>query len=541
MASLLPIVLLSLYSFRTASQSVEELVEAGNNSETNNLSQLITHDFVQSISLAHAVASVEKTVEAVRERDALIVGSRLKAIVLSYPQIDRAFVTDRLGVLWSDFPAVRKQFGKSLASQDWYRGLSSRWEPYISKVYLREADPQYPVVAMALPIFDAREQVVIGAIVFEYRVKNILRWIQNVHLARTGHLYVVDHAGTVVAHPRLTDSDRLVTDYAELPEIREALRGMLATKVYIDPVSRKSMIATFRPISAGRNRWVVVAQQPVEEAFELLERMKWNLSLAGTILTLVTLAMVVALARMSARNLKLNRTLQIRNDQLRDFASVVSHQLKAPITTISWTLQSLLEGDFGPLQEEQKSMLQKLHGVADENYNLITHILNMSRLDRGVITVDLQRVPLREIVLRAVRDYRLPIQEKGLRLDILGTEPPIMVHADQEKMAEAIGNSISNAVKHTPQGSIEIRLSTDGQSGIVDVSDTGGGIPEELLKKLFTRDQILGGSASPEQSAGLGLYIAKNFMELQGGDIEVTSKMGKGTTFTYRIPLAERK
>lgn len=539
-ASLLPIVLLSLYSFQIASQSVQALVEADNYTETTNLAQLLSNDFAQSVSVAHAMASIDKTVEAVRKKDTLTIGSRLKTIVLSYPQIDRAFVTDRLGVLWSDFPSVRSQYGKSLASQDWYTGLSSRWKPYISRVYLREADPQYPVVAVAVPIFDPNQHVVIGALVFEYPVKNILRWLQNVRLAISGHLYVVDHTGTIVAHPDIkADGSMLDTTYKSVPLVQQAIQGKYATKIYTDPRVKKSMIATFLPTSIGRNRWAVVAQQPVDEAFELLERVKWNLSIVGSILTLLTLTMVVALARMSARNLRLNRELGTRNEQLRDFASVVSHQLKAPITGIRWTLESVLDGDFGPLTEEQKGMIRQVHEIAGQNYDLITHILNMSRLERGVITVDMHPVLLRDVVERAVRDYRVPMEQKGLRLDLLGVELPILVLADKEKMAEAVSNSISNAIKHTAKGGITIHISQEGTFGIVTVTDTGGGIPPDILKKLFTRDQILGGSASPEQSAGLGLYIAKNFMELQKGDIDVTSEMGKGTKFTYRVPLAK--
>ena len=112
-----------------------------------------------------------------------------------------------------------------------------------------------------------------------------------------------------------------------------------------------------------------------------------------------------------------------------------------------------------------------------------------------------------------------------------------MVMGDKDKFAEAVSNAVSNSINHTKQGGITVKAYEQDGYGVIDVSDTGEGMSPETIAKLFTRDQIHGASASPESSAGLGLYIAKSFMELQKGDVSATAEIGKGSTFRYRVPL----
>jgi signal transduction histidine kinase len=531
LGAFLPIALLSVYSYQTASQSVQNLVESGNIAATNNLFQLVTQDFSRTISLANAIASVPGTVTAVERRDDLAVLTRLKAVVLSHPQLDRAFVIDRDGILWSDYPPSPGELGKNEAGTEWYRGLSARWKPYISRVYLRPIESRYPVVAIATPIVDAEDHA-IGAVVFEYSLGQITKWVQNISLSNGGYLYIVDNDGTLIAHPDLKPAEPLHREYADLPVIQDALKGKILGATYEDPLAHEEVLATFLPISVGRNQWLVVAQQPVSQAFASLHDVKVRISLAGALLTLMTLAMILGLAHVSARNERLNQ-------QLKDFASIVSHQLKAPITAMQWTIELLFDGSYGDVPEKLKEPLLQMKDTTRRNKQLITDILNMSRIDRGVVSLELETMPLQDVVELAVRDYRHAIEQQGLKLILDGMDRQITILADKEKLAEAIGNSVSNAIKHTPTGSIAVRLRTEGDYAFIDVSDTGKGIPPEILRKLFTRDQIMSGSASPESSAGLGLFIAKRFMTMQHGDITVQSALGKGTTFTYRIPLAK--
>ena len=108
-------------------------------------------------------------------------------------------------------------------------------------------------------------------------------------------------------------------------------------------------------------------------------------------------------------------------------------------------------------------------------------------------------------------------------------------------MAEAVTNAISNAIKHTKEGGLTISLRKDDAFGYIDVTDTGEGMTDDILRSLFNRAGVKSSNTDSASSTGLGLFIARNFMQLQGGDITVTSKPGKGSTFAYKIPLERKK
>lgn len=538
LAALLPIVLLSLFSYQVASQSVEDLVQAENNSASANASQLMVQDFKRTTDLSYAIASVPGTLDAIRRKDDIAMRNRLKAIVLAYPQIDRVFMTDRAGMLWTDYPQVPAGvFAKNQENTDWYRGVSGRWKTYISNAYIRPHDPSSPVVAIASPVFDETGRV-IGALVFEYRTEQIRRWLQNIHVGRTGHIVVLDKRGMVIAHPGLETTGQLHDEYKEVPPLLRSQSGnIILSEEYTDPVTGDHMIASFQPLAVGTNVWTVLVQQPTAEAYALLNRVRLNISAAGGVLTLVTIGMVVALAYVSRRNERLNKELASKNSTLQDITSFVSHQLRAPVTAMRWTIEGMIDGDYGQLPKELVEPLESLKNVSIQNGELINDILNVSRIDRGVIEVVTAPVQLNEIAERALRDYRVALEKAGLSLTVVGQKEDILVQADKEKMAESVTNAISNAIKHTKKGGITVTIRKDAQYGYIDVADTGEGMLPEMLVKLFNRTGVKGSNTNSAASTGLGLYIARSFMQLQKGDIVVTSEYGKGSTFSYKIPL----
>ncbi|TSC99764.1 MAG: multi-sensor Hybrid histidine Kinase [Candidatus Peregrinibacteria bacterium Greene1014_49] len=247
--------------------------------------------------------------------------------------------------------------------------------------------------------------------------------------------------------------------------------------------------------------------------------------------------LIVALAHMSVKNIRLNRDLQGKNATLRDITSFVSHQLRAPVTAMRWSMESLLDGDAGDMSDGVRKEIEELYKVVIQNAALINDILNISRLDRGVIEVKLIPTHLLEVAERAIRDYRVPAEKAGLKLSIENPDATITVTADGEKLAEAVSNAISNAIKHTAQGGITVKLRRDEKFGYIDVTDTGEGMSPEILAHLFDRAGIKGSNTDSSQSTGLGLFIARQFTRLMGGDVTVTSEVGRGSTFVYSVPL----
>ena len=225
-------------------------------------------------------------------------------------------------------------------------------------------------------------------------------------------------------------------------------------------------------------------------------------------------------------------------DQMKsDFVALVSHQLKTPVGELSGYIDNMLNGLTGELFGKQKQYLLEMREINSRAYRLITDLLNVSRIERGVISVNLQAVKLQEILTLALRDYLQDISKKGLSLNLENMDQEITVMTDKDKTVEAVSNVISNAVRFTEQGSIVISLRSDDFFGYIDIQDTGKGVLPELLDKLFKREQTLSGCPRPEGGAGLGLYIAKNFMVLQQGDVWVESTGEQGSKFIFRIPI----
>jgi len=227
-----------------------------------------------------------------------------------------------------------------------------------------------------------------------------------------------------------------------------------------------------------------------------------------------------------------------------DFVSLVSHQLKTPVVGIKLGIENMLGGLTGELTAKQKRYLQEMYEICSRNYRLVTDLLNVSRIERGVLSVDIEPVKLREIVDLALRDYHKDIKKKGLALNIEEVDEGIVALADMDKMVEALSNVINNAAKFTNKGSITIRITDEitgkGKYGIVEVRDTGIGMSDKVLDNLFSKEKVLSGPAIAGGGVGIGLYIAKNFMEVQNGDVAATSVVGEGSTFVLRVPVERR-
>ncbi len=220
-----------------------------------------------------------------------------------------------------------------------------------------------------------------------------------------------------------------------------------------------------------------------------------------------------------------------------DFVALVSHQLKTPVGEITGYLDNMLSGLTGELTSKQKQYLREMKEINSRAYRLISDLLNVSRIERGIISVNMQPVKLAEIAQLSVKDYVQDINRRGLLFNVKNDDGDVLVMADKDKMVEAVSNVVNNAVRFTEEGSIGVTLTHDEAFGYIEVMDTGKGILPELLDKLFTRDQTLSGCPRADGGAGLGLYIAKSFMQLQNGDVWVESSADKGSKFTFKIPL----
>ena len=219
------------------------------------------------------------------------------------------------------------------------------------------------------------------------------------------------------------------------------------------------------------------------------------------------------------------------------FISSMSHELRTPLNSIIGFTGIMLQGMSGELTEMQKKQLEIVKKSGDHLLALITDVIDVSRIEANQIELDVKEFDLSSM-MRDVRDsFRVAIDERGLKL-VLDVPETLMVESDERRMKQIIINFVSNAVKFTDEGGIEVRVVKGDGAVEVSVKDTGIGLKKEemnMLFKQFTRFHRVGRKI--EKGTGLGLYLAKKVSDLLGGKVKVESEYGVGSEFTFIFPL----
>ena len=226
-------------------------------------------------------------------------------------------------------------------------------------------------------------------------------------------------------------------------------------------------------------------------------------------------------------------------DRLKDeFIALVSHELRTPLTSIHGYLELVLDGGAGELAPEQQQFLTVVERNSRRLMQLVGDLLFMAQVEAGKLALDLEEVDLRQVLAECLEAVKPVADDKQIELVADLAETPSML-GDRSRLAQVLDNLISNALKFTPtSGRVSIRVSRTGRDAVVEVADTGVGIPAEEQDRLFER--FFRSSNATEQAipgTGLGLTIAKTIVERHEGSIEIESVEGKGTTVRVRLPL----
>lgn len=237
------------------------------------------------------------------------------------------------------------------------------------------------------------------------------------------------------------------------------------------------------------------------------------------------LARYLASSTVSARN------LQAEKDKIKTLIADVSHQTKTPLSNVLLYAQLLSEQ---PLPEENRACVMALEGQAVKLQSLIEALVKTSRLESGVLALHPQPASLAPMLEEAVAQFAPKAAEKKITLTLASSEGDGVF--DSKWTAEAVCNLLDNAVKYTPAGgTVTVQTHCYELFCRIDVSDTGPGIPEEEQAKVFQR--FYRSPANHQaQGVGIGLYLARQIAEGQGGYIKVFSKPGKGAKFSLYLP-----
>jgi len=229
------------------------------------------------------------------------------------------------------------------------------------------------------------------------------------------------------------------------------------------------------------------------------------------------------------------------SDRLKsEFLANMSHEIRTPMSGILGFTELLRELKLP--EDEQQEYLSIIEKSGTRMLNIINDIVNISRLETGLININLSEVSLNEQLDIVFKSLKAPAKEKGIRLTLKKglSKDEALIFTDKEKICSILTNLANNAIKFTPSGSIEIGCGRRPDAIEFWVKDTGIGIPEDQKEFIFERFRQ--GSeyvAKNYEGAGLGLFLAKSYVELLGGKIWAESKEGKGSTFFFTIPCPE--
>ncbi len=226
-----------------------------------------------------------------------------------------------------------------------------------------------------------------------------------------------------------------------------------------------------------------------------------------------------------------------------NFISIVSHELKTPLTSIRGFVRLLETGRVGPVNEKQRHYLDIVLEQTDSLTQLIEDLLDLSRIEAGIIEVRREKVNVQKVISGVLDRLENLAKEKGVRVRVCVPEDLPPVAGDADRLAQVFTNLIHNAIKFTPSGGeVKLEAAADGEECLLKVSDTGIGISPQDLPRVFDKFYQADSSSTREQSGtGLGLSISRELVAAHGGKMWVESSRGRGATFSFTLPLWSRR
>jgi len=249
------------------------------------------------------------------------------------------------------------------------------------------------------------------------------------------------------------------------------------------------------------------------------------------------------------RNIQFNEELARKNSELThldelksDFMATMSHELRTPLTSIIGYSDMLLSGMTGELNEKQGVFVESILRGGEALLNLINDILDLTKIEAGRLELNSESVDLRAALLGVLPVVKPRAQDKRIRIStFLPTDLPL-ISADPAKFNQILLNLLTNGIKYThDNGSVSVEARITGDMVEIWVNDTGIGMAKEDQNKVFQRFTQIDSSATRTQGGtGLGLTIVKELVELHGGTIRLQSKLGKGSSFIFTMPISTK-
>lgn len=236
-----------------------------------------------------------------------------------------------------------------------------------------------------------------------------------------------------------------------------------------------------------------------------------------------------------------NAELRELDKQKSEFINMSSHELRTPVAIIKESLSQLADGLCGEFTLEQKRFLDISLRNINRLIRVMDNIFDISEIDFSQTFLKKEEVDIVELARRVIADSRPQAKNRGIELKESFSREKITLNADKKRLNQLLANLIDNAVKFSEKGYVEVKINDNGQTVECGVLDTGSGIPEEDIPKLFNKFRQFDKKPGPgDRGVGLGLALCKGIVKLHNGEIWAESKLGEGSKFTFVLPKAEK-
>ncbi|MHC1704888.1 MAG: ATP-binding protein [Tenuifilaceae bacterium] len=396
--------------------------------------------------------------------------------------------------------------------------------------------------SVVIPIMD--DKTFLGVFGIDLSLDSLQKRLNKIKLYNTGYLSLIANNGIIVSHPDSSFIEKNILNFVNdidsltIKTIKEGKELSIET---ISEFTKYKVFRFFYPIKIGNGNtpWSMMVEIPVEEAST---RSKQLLIVAYATLfiglSLLIYLIINILDRRRYENALLASKLKAEeSDNLKTaFLNNISHEIRTPLNGIVGFSELITSNDI--TSEQKSSYNDIIRSSCNQLLSVISNVLELSKIQTGQIKPNIAKVSINHLIDIIAKTNNIAAEEKGLKIITQKPYEEVVIFTDETKFHHILSNLVSNAIKFTETGQIEMGYKNHNSSLLFFVKDTGIGISEANKSKIFqsftqvdnTLNRVYGGS-------GIGLSISKAFIELLGGKIWYESEIGKGTTFYFTLPV----
>ena len=432
------------------------------------------------------------------------------------------------------FYSLNREFEGRIISE--VPGLSSEWFlPSVTESFIQETgDSEDKHISSIVPIFAGKSLKPYYFLYLKISTSRTDKEKQNIaNLFMIGSvLCIIITSLVILLSFRIMISKRLSNTLKGLKQVED---GALDTR--IDPATSKDEIATlqrgFNSMTGRLQKTVVILEKEIAEHVRAEEELKKYHEHLEELVKKRTLELEGKTGELEQVNIRLKELDRLKSM----FIASMSHELRTPLNSIIGFTGIILQGMSGGITGDQRKELTMVKNSANHLLALINDVIDVSKIETDRVELFIEEFNLADLMQGAMESFKVAVDEKNIKLSLKMPER-LIIKGDERRTKQVIMNMVSNALKFTDRGEIEIKVEKKDAEVVVSVTDTGIGIKKENMDKLFKQFSRIYTEGRPvTEGTGLGLYLSKKIVNLLGGQLKAESEFGKGSIFTFTFPL----